>query len=61
MSLEEFEELCKNHDWFYMMADDQRAYYKGVESMRKIEAGLNELRSAREIYERYLPKTKIGH
>jgi hypothetical protein len=61
MSLEEFEELVRSHDWYYMMADDSRAYEKGYKHMLKIEKGLRDLPEAREIYERYKPTIEARH
>jgi hypothetical protein len=29
MSLEEFKKLLEEHDWFYMMSDDNRVYRAG--------------------------------
>ena len=62
MSLEEFRTLLKYHDWYYMYADDHRAWTEGNESSKKInqilkdfkERGLEE--ASMELYKEYAPK-----
>ena len=59
--LVEFEELCKNHDWWYAMSDDHRVWTRGTEERDALIAKLQECRNAglteesNEIWERYRP------
>lgn len=29
-TLEEFDIMCRDHDWYYMFSDDHKVYSKGV-------------------------------
>lgn len=62
MSLEEFAKTLKYHDWFYMYADDSRAYNKGRDESMKIQSLLREFKErgleeeSMKLYEEYKPK-----
>jgi hypothetical protein len=61
MTLEEFEQLLKAHDWTYNYSDDHRAWTKGREQANKIanarklleENGLQE--EADKLHYKYTP------
>jgi len=42
-ALANFELLLNDHDWYYMMSDDHRAYAKGAEEARAIRNVYNRL------------------
>lgn len=43
MTLEEYAELLRTHDWFYNYADDSRAYDKGRKESMALRLALTEL------------------
>lgn len=57
--LEEFEELCKVHDWFYDYSDDHSVWKKGEAMQKEINAKYSELlklnkgAEARQISKKY--------
>jgi len=60
--LKTFEELLKNHDWFYQYSEDYSVYERGLNAQTTIntaikvleDAGLSD--AANDLYEKYLPK-----
>ena len=60
--LKTFEELLKNHDWFYQYSEDYSVYERGQNAWKTIskvmealeDAGLSD--AANDLYEKYLPK-----
>ena len=53
MDINKFEELLKNHDWYYMHADDQRAWRAGSDSAALISAHVDDSTEHRELYNKY--------
>lgn len=43
MTIETFQTMLDQHDWFYYMSDDSRAVRAGEESSRRIRNALTEL------------------
>lgn len=58
-ALEMFEDLCKNHDWYYAYSDDHRVYTAGREAEGRLNARYNWLckkpiaASAKLIWDQY--------
>ena len=54
-TLEEFDIMCSQHDWYYMFSDDHKVYSKGVSETSMIrtivESGGEEYN---EIYRKHL-------
>ena len=42
LSLNQFEELLKNHDWSYQMSEDSRYYRRGQMQLKEIESAIAE-------------------
>ena len=61
MMLDTLESLLKNHDWWYMMSDDDRAYQRGLSQQNQIRSIMDSLKSigyedeAKELYNQYAP------
>lgn len=61
MMLDALEDQLKNHDWFYMMSDDHRAYTKGSVQQSKIRGIMKNLEDigygdeAKSLYNQYAP------
>lgn len=59
MDLSKLEKMLREHDWYYMYADDSRAYNKGRDESRAIDfemkaaaaAGMEE--KAKALYEEF--------
>jgi len=51
-------ELLKAHDWTYEYSDDQRAFLKGFESLKRISIEMAKLPydEAIKVYNEYAPK-----
>lgn len=56
ISLEDFEKLLKEHDWYFEMADDQRAWSAGVKTWEEIKKHKDTSPLHKELYEKYLAK-----
>lgn len=61
MSISEFEQTLKEHDWFFEMADDYRAYSRGQSEREKIlsiarEKGVDFQRAFNTVFARHYPK-----
>lgn len=53
---EQFEELCKNHDWTYFMSDDHSKYVKGQKSAET----LNNIRSLAKDFDEIFHKHSLA-
>lgn len=53
MSLEEFEERLKNHDWTYSMADDHRVFKAGDIEASRLNYWKGKLEGGEELYNKY--------
>ena len=42
LSINQFEELLKNHDWSYQMSEDSRYYRRGQMQLKEIESAIAE-------------------
>jgi len=66
MMLDDLETKLKNHDWFYMMSDDNRAYTKGSleqQSIRNIMKSLEDMgygEDAKSLFNQYAPNGPGG-
>jgi hypothetical protein len=66
MMLDDLETKLKNHDWFYMMSDDSRAYTKGSleqQSIRNIMKSLEDMgygEDAKSLFNQYAPNGPGG-
>ena len=64
MTLEQFEQLLKGHDWYYDYSDDHSVWTRGREHANKIvkaRQSLDEqnlLKEADELYNKYSPYNK---
>jgi hypothetical protein len=58
MDIKDLEQMIKNHDFFYMMADDMEAYQEGLNEKRIIDKALKELPKVQaiELWNKYAPK-----
>lgn len=54
-TLEEYEQLLKNHDWFYTMSDDARVYREGLKKEKLI---LEQSLTSKEHEKLYLKHSK---
>ncbi len=54
MNNTEFFKKCENHDWYYRMSDDNRAYKAGEESSRKLEEESKQSTAYKKIYKSWL-------
>ena len=60
MTLEEFETKLKNHDWFYHLSDDMKAFYKGSKSEKELIKLANENgQEYVDLYNKYLTERTI--
>lgn len=61
-ALEMFNDMCKNHDWYYNYSDDHRVWKAGVAAESKLKARFRTLlngnlkESAQAIFDTYCPK-----
>jgi len=59
--LNKLDKAAKNHDWFYMMSDDHRAYINGTDEAEEIHLLIHALRTkgledeALAIVDKYVP------
>jgi hypothetical protein len=66
MMLDTLESQLKNHDWFYMMSDDRKAYTKGSleqQSIRNIMKSLEDMgygEDAKSLFNQYAPNGPGG-
>lgn len=51
--LEEFYSLLENHDWTFAYSDDHRAYTKGNDSLKVIQATMQENDRLMRLWEDY--------
>lgn len=64
--LENYEKQLKSHDWYYMMADDNRYYQAGRQSETRIRKSIEELKDndltkeAKEIWFKHAPKAPFS-
>lgn len=62
ITLSEFEEMCRRHDWFFQYSDDHRAWEAGRDESHKISLAQTDLEEqglgdqAEAIFEKYKPK-----
>lgn len=63
LAIEMFENLCKNHDWYYAYSDDHRVWKAGCAAEDRIKRRYQSLisnseiaESIKAIYENYRPK-----
>lgn len=60
--LKELETMLVDHDWFYPMSDDHRAFTKGRDESHAIQDKMTECRKAglsneaSKLYHKYAPK-----
>jgi len=59
MTLEEFETVLKNHDWFSAMSDDHRVWKRGQEEFKKIREMVNEQPEFENIFNQYKEERMI--
>ena len=52
MTVEEFEDLLKNHDWYYMYANGE-AYQKGKKESDKIQNLIRQNPELKKIYDEF--------
>jgi hypothetical protein len=63
LAIEMFEDLCKNHDWYYAYSDDHRVYKKGHAADIALKHKYNSLRKSNmgatieAIFDQYAPKS----
>jgi len=48
---EEFEDLLKNHDWYYYMSDDNRVYRNGHAASKRLSVLAEQLGRMNELEE----------
>jgi hypothetical protein len=59
LSINQFEELLKNHDWSYQMSEDSRYYRRGQMQLKEIESAIAEGgESFQNLYNEY--RNKFG-
>ena len=61
-SLEHFKVLLDQHDWYYYMSDDSRAYERGMKQRDEIQFALRECEDyegALALYEEYTSKLQF--
>jgi len=59
MTLEEFEIVLKNHDWFSAMSDDHRVWKRGQEEFKKIREMVNQQPEFENIFNQYKKERMI--
>ena len=59
MTLEEFETVLKNHDWFSAMSDDHRVWKRGQEEFKKIREMVNQQPEFENIFNQYMKESMI--
>jgi len=59
MTLEEFETVLKNHDWFSAMSDDHRVWKRGQEEFKKIREMVNQQPEFENIFNQYKEERMI--
>jgi len=59
MTLEEFETVLKNHDWFSAMSDDHRVWKRGQEEFKKIREMVNQQPEFENIFNQYKKERMI--
>jgi len=59
MTLEEFETVLKNHDWFSAMSDDHRVWKRGQEEFKKIREMVNQQPEFENIFNQYMKERMI--
>ncbi len=62
--IETFKKLLKNHDWYYMYSDDQKAWSSGDEEAQEINNQIQSLKKrgvkdVMEIYRNFCPDNYI--
>lgn len=63
-ALEMFEQLCKDHDWYYQYSDDHRVWTKGRDEYSRLQSKYQWMltkcpESAKAIWEQYNPFLKV--
>lgn len=53
MKLEEYEQMLKNHDWFYEFSDDPTVYRTGQENSKQIYATSKQSEEHLELFDKY--------
>lgn len=59
ISLEDYEKLLKQHDWYYMMSDDSRAYRRGLESLADLKAHRHDSAAHNALFNSYQQAHKL--
>ena len=54
MTENEFIEMLKRHDWYYLYSDSQEIYRKGENSRAKINSVMEKQPELKKIYEKYI-------
>lgn len=55
MTVEQFTQMLKNHDWYYMYSDDHRYWTKGRQERAEIMMAIqNDEQLLRPVFEQYL-------
>ena len=61
MTLEDFQDMLRRHDWYFQMSDDHNAWVKGSKQDKEIDIAYKELSAqgleeeARELYNALSP------
>ncbi len=55
---EEFEKMCKQHDWYYDKSDDMRVWDRGYASEQTLRQAIVTNRQFMNIFEKYKPTYK---
>ena len=60
LTLKEYELLLKQHDWYYMMSEDQSVYNRGSYSYGNIKELSNASEEHSKMFKEYQNKHKIN-
>ena len=53
LTLEKYEQMLKNHDWYYMMSDSGYVYEKGYIAERQLKAVAKQSVEHQALYDKY--------
>ena len=59
VTLEEYELMLFNHDWYYMMSDDNSKYLAGANSLGRLSEISKQSHKHLELYNNYITKHRI--
>lgn len=59
LNIKDYEEMLKNHDWYYMMSEDQSVYNKGSYYYGKIKQLSETSEEHLKMFKQYQDKHKI--